>query len=145
MGLSPISKYRSFPLAQVALVAVASSGVERQKQGGHRMNNIGVANVVILKRPAVKEADNNLEHHHKYSITAFTQSHESASAKASRRQDSPWLPGKYYLPGTTCPRARRLVKPEAEFLFFIFLTSTYRIIMKDLWYHLHPFIFTQVK
>ena len=59
-GLSP---------AQSALAVVASGGVERQKQGAQRMNNIGVANVVVLKRPAVKE------------------SHKSASAKASRPQD----------------------------------------------------------
>ena len=46
-----------------------------------------------------------------------------------------------------CPGARRLVKPEAEFLFFIFLTSTYvqpygyeRPLVSSL-----PFIFAQVK
>lgn len=46
----------SLPPPQSALAVVASGEVERQKQGGQRMNNIGMANVVILKRPAVKEA-----------------------------------------------------------------------------------------
>lgn len=43
------------PLAQSALAVVAGSGVEKQKQGGQRMNNIRMANIVILKRLAVKE------------------------------------------------------------------------------------------
>ena len=60
------------PPAQSALAVVASGGVKRQKQGGQELNNIGVANVVILKRSAVKEADNKVEHHHKYPIAALT-------------------------------------------------------------------------
>ena len=53
------------PPPQSALAIVASGGVERQKQGGQRINNIGMSNMVILKRPAVKEASNDFEHHHK--------------------------------------------------------------------------------
>ena len=39
--------------------------------------------MVILKRPAVKEADNDFEHHHKYPIGALVQSHELAPTKFS--------------------------------------------------------------
>ena len=77
----------SFLPAQVASVAVASNGGERQEQGGRKMNNIGGANVVILKRPVVKEVDNNPEYHHAYPITNFTQSHKLASTQVSRSQD----------------------------------------------------------
>ena len=38
------------------------------------MNNIGGANVVILKRPTVEEADDNLEYHPTYPINAATRS-----------------------------------------------------------------------
>ncbi|MCJ1343817.1 hypothetical protein MMC31_002014 [Peltigera leucophlebia] len=69
------------PPPQSALAVVASGGVERQRQGGQRINNIGMANVVILKRPAVKETGNDFEHHHKYPIAALTQSHELAPTK----------------------------------------------------------------
>ena len=71
------------PPPQSALAVVASGGVERQKQGDQRINNIGMANVVILKRPTVKETGNDFEHHHKYPIAALTQSHELAPAKLS--------------------------------------------------------------
>lgn len=40
-----------------------------------------MANIVILKRPAVKDAGNDFEHHHKYPIAAFTQSHKLAPTK----------------------------------------------------------------
>lgn len=57
------------PPAQSALAVVASAGMGRQEHGSQRINNIGMANVVILKRPVVKE------------------SHESAPAKVSSPQD----------------------------------------------------------
>lgn len=57
------------PPAQSGLAVVASAGVGRQEHGSQRINNIGMANVVILKRPVVKE------------------SHESAPAKVSSPQD----------------------------------------------------------
>lgn len=50
-GPGPALESPSVPAVPVA--AVASGGVEGQEQGGRRMNNIGGANVVILKRPAV--------------------------------------------------------------------------------------------
>ena len=78
-GPGPMS---GLPPAQAALALVASGGVERQDQGGRRMNNIGGANVVILKRPTVEEADNNLENH-TYPITAATQSQNLARTKIS--------------------------------------------------------------
>ncbi len=42
------------PPPQSALAVVASGGVERQQQGGRRINNIGLANVVILKWPTLQ-------------------------------------------------------------------------------------------
>ena len=39
------------PPPQSALAVVASAGVGRPEQGSQRMNNIGMANMVILKRP----------------------------------------------------------------------------------------------
>lgn len=43
-------------LAQSALAVMASSEVESQKQGSQRINNIGMANNVILKLPKAKES-----------------------------------------------------------------------------------------
>ena len=43
--------------------------------------------MVILKRPAVKEAGNDFEHHHIYPIDALTQSRKLVPAKVSRPQD----------------------------------------------------------
>lgn len=57
-----------FPV-QFLLAIVASAGVRRQKQGSQRINNIGIANMVILKRPVVKKG------------------HKSALTKVSRLQD----------------------------------------------------------
>lgn len=59
----------SLPPLQSALAMIDSGGVEKQNQGSQRMNNIGVANIVILKRPAV------------------TESHELVPAKVFRPQD----------------------------------------------------------
>ena len=73
----------SLPPPQSALAVLASAGVGRQEQGSQRMNNIGMANVVILKRPTVKETGNDFQHHHKYSIAALTQNHRLAPAKLS--------------------------------------------------------------
>ena len=67
-GPGPVS---SHPSAQVAPAAVASGIGEREEPGGRRMNNIGGANVVILKRPTVEEADHDLKNHI-YPITAAT-------------------------------------------------------------------------
>lgn len=53
----------------VPVVAAASGKKKREEQGGWRMNNIGSANVVILKRPTMEEADNNFEDY-TYSVTA---------------------------------------------------------------------------
>lgn len=44
-----------------------------QEQSGWRMNNIGGANVVILKRPTVEEAESDHESH-TYPVTAATRS-----------------------------------------------------------------------
>ena len=41
------------PLAPAVQAAVASGGGDREEQGGRKINNIGGANVVILKRPTV--------------------------------------------------------------------------------------------
>lgn len=71
------------PPPQSAFAVVISSGVESQKQGGQRINNIGMTNMVILKQPSVKKTGNNFEHYHKYLIAALTQSHKLASAKSS--------------------------------------------------------------
>ena len=69
-GPGPVS---SFLPAQVAPAAVANSRGERKEQGGRRMNNIGGANVVILKRPTAEKADHDSENH-VYPITAATRS-----------------------------------------------------------------------
>ena len=61
------------PLAPAVPAAVASGGGERQEQGGRRMNNIGGANVVILKRPTIEEAEDNVEHYI-YPVTTGTRS-----------------------------------------------------------------------
>ena len=45
---------------------MASGGREREEQDGRRINNIGGAIVVILKRPVVEGVDNNSEYHHAY-------------------------------------------------------------------------------
>lgn len=52
---------------------MASGGVEGQEQSGRRMNNIGRANVVILKRPMIEEADDDSEIY-TYPVTAATRS-----------------------------------------------------------------------
>lgn len=62
-----------FPPAQVAPAVIASNGGERQEQGGRRVNNIGGANLVILKQPTVEEADDNPKDH-TYLVTAATYS-----------------------------------------------------------------------
>lgn len=71
-GKGPVSRFLP---AQVALAAVASGGAERQDQGGRRMNNILGSNIVILKRPTVEEADDNLEN----PITATARSQKRIS------------------------------------------------------------------
>ncbi len=40
--------------AQSILVVIANGGIERQEQDGRRINNIGVANIVILKWPTLQ-------------------------------------------------------------------------------------------
>ncbi len=55
------------------LAAVVSGGGEKQEQGGRRMNNIGSANVVILKRPTMEEVEDNTEDYI-YPVIAATQS-----------------------------------------------------------------------
>lgn len=56
-------------LAPAVPASVASGGGDKEEQGGRKMNNIGGANVVILKRPIAKE------------------SHKSAPTQVSRPQD----------------------------------------------------------
>ena len=64
------------PLFAPAVPAVvASGGGEKQKQGGWRMNNIGGANVVILKRPTIEEVKDNAEDYI-YPVNAATKSQE---------------------------------------------------------------------
>lgn len=70
------------PPPQSALAVVASGGVERQKQVGQRRNNIGVANVVILKRPTKEKAEGDYENYG-YSITATNQNQKVAPTKFS--------------------------------------------------------------
>ena len=69
-GLGPAG----LPLAPAVPSAVASSGEDREEQGGQRMNNIRVANIVILKQPTVEEADDNLEYLPTYPINTATRS-----------------------------------------------------------------------
>ncbi len=52
---------------------VVNSGRERQEQGGRRINNIGGANVVILKRPTIEETKNNAKDYI-YPVTSVTRS-----------------------------------------------------------------------
>ena len=68
-GLGPVS---GPPLVPTAPVAVASSAVEGQEQGGRGINYIGGANVVILKRPTEEEAGSGYENF-AYPITAAPQ------------------------------------------------------------------------
>lgn len=77
---------RPDPKAQVSLAAVASDRKGREEKGGRRMNNIGSANVVILKRPVVEETDNYPEDQLTYPITITTQSQKPASSKVSGTQ-----------------------------------------------------------
>ena len=96
------------PLIPAAPAAVASGGREREEQGGRRMNNIGSANVVILKRPVVEEADNSLEYYHTYPITALTRSHKSVPTKVSEPKNS-WPTSR-----VTKPAARNVERPLAQ-------------------------------
>ncbi len=61
------------PLAQAVSAAVACGGREKQEQSGRRINNIGGANVVILKRLTIEEAEDNAEDYI-YPVTSSTQS-----------------------------------------------------------------------
>ena len=85
-GISRQYPRRPDPKAQVSLAAVASDRKGREEKGGRRMNNIGSANVVILKRPVVEETDNYPEDHLTYPITITTQSQKPASSKVSGTQ-----------------------------------------------------------
>ncbi len=60
-------------MALAVLAAVASGGEKRQEQCSRRMNNIGSANVVILKRPTIEEAEDNAENYI-YPVTSATRS-----------------------------------------------------------------------
>lgn len=62
-------------LRPVSLAIIANKGEEEQvpKTSGRKMNNIGVANVVILKQPMVEEIDSNYESYI-YHVTVATQS-----------------------------------------------------------------------
>lgn len=57
---------------QTVLAIVTSDGVERE-QGSQKMNNIRMANVIILKRPTKEKAEDDYKNC-KYSITAINQS-----------------------------------------------------------------------
>ena len=62
------------PLAPAIPAAMASDGRDREEQGGRKINNIGGANIVILKQPNVEKADDNLEYPLMYPINAIIQS-----------------------------------------------------------------------
>ena len=72
------------PPAQSALAIVASAGVGRPEQDSQRMNNIGMANMVILKRPREEEVKSD------YADPAtVTNSEKLAPTKISKPKD-PW-------------------------------------------------------
>ncbi len=60
-------------MAPAVPAAIISGRGERQEQGGQRMNNIGSANVVILKRPTIEETEENVKDYI-YPVSAATRS-----------------------------------------------------------------------
>ncbi len=64
-----------------APVVIASGRGERKKPDGQKMNNIWGANVVILKRPTVEEADDHFEYYPLYPIISATSKQKSAAPK----------------------------------------------------------------
>ena len=83
-------------------MVVASGGRDREEQGGRRINNFGGANVVILQRLIVEEADANLEYHPTYPINTATQSRkkESQAQKIPAHLTSYKAGGKRFRKGT---------------------------------------------
>ena len=63
---------------------VASDRRERQEQAGQKMNNMGGANVVILKQPTIEEVKDELDNQPTCPITAVTQSENSATTQAPK-------------------------------------------------------------
>ena len=64
--------------------------------------------VVILKRPVVEEANNNLEYHQTYPLTALTRSHKSVPTKVSEPKNS-WPTSR-----VSKPAARNVERPLAQ-------------------------------
>lgn len=71
------------PPAQSTLAIVANAGVRRPEQGSQKMNNIEMANMVILKRPREEEIKSDYAD----SIAAVTNSQKMVLTKISKPKD----------------------------------------------------------